>query len=450
MRFLTAQTSQTGIKEQPTTFLTEARRYTATRRNIQGIFPDFSFLRASVLLRASVRGLLKKLLLFVCFSALWSAEDPALAGRQRLRQVAEAILPTYIFIGGGSGVVLPGNLLLTNHHVAGEQAKWKVTTASGSIIQARMLGCDPVGDLTLLQLASSASLPHVVLAGPEDAVVGREILAIGNPFALGGHDHEPTLTRGVIGGVRLARGNYADCIQIDAPVNPGNSGGPLLTPDGKLLGIIGQIRTRSGLRANTGIGLAIACTQIAEFLPLMMAAQGGYVHHADLPKGLVLIQTDKGAKVEKCPAEVPLAIGDLILSVDGRKTPSVEAVQGAFQARAYRAELRLSVLVDRDGTTLPVLCPVSRLAIEGRPWHGLTVRSGPKCLIISQVDSDSEAAKAKLIAGMQILMVDGRPVVTGLDLVKAMVGKEVGDFLTLELRDTAGKEQETRILLRPR
>jgi S1-C subfamily serine protease len=392
--------------------------------------------------------------IFVCLllslSALWSAEDPALAGRQRLRQVAQTILPTYIFIGGGSGVVLPGNLLLTNHHVAGEQASWKVTSATGSVLHATMLGCDPVGDLTLLHLESSATLPSVILAESQDAVVGREILAIGNPFGLGGHDHEPTLTRGVIGGVRLARGNYADCIQIDAPVNPGNSGGPLLTPEGKLLGIIGQIRTRSGLRANTGIGLAIACTQIAEFLPLLAAAKGGYVHHADLPKGLVLVQTDQGAKVEKCPVGGTLAMGDLFVSVDGRQTPSVEAVQGAFQARAYRPDRHLDLRIVRAGVAITATCPVSRLPIEGRPWHGLTVRAGPKCLVITQIDSDSEAARAKLSAGTQIVAIEGRPCLSSLDLVKAMVGKEVGDSLSLKLRDTAGKEWDTQILLRPR
>ena len=120
----------------------------------------------------------------------------------------------------------------------------------------------------------------------DDLVLGKELWAIGNPFALGDKDDQPSVSRGVLSTGRVVRFNYPDCVQIDAPLNPGNSGGPCLSTEGKLLGINGMIRTRTGLRINSGIGIAIACTQLERLIPVLRQGRGGWIHRAQWPEGI--------------------------------------------------------------------------------------------------------------------------------------------------------------------
>ena len=125
-------------------------------------------------------------------------------------------------------------------------------------------------------------------------------------------------------------GSYSAAIVTDTPVNPGNSGGPLLTEDGKLAGINGQIRSRTGARANTGIGLAIPANQIARFLPQMESANGENVLHGFLP-GLKIDDKEadglfNGAEISEVVAgtnadEAGLQAGDRIVAADGAPHP---------------------------------------------------------------------------------------------------------------------------------
>src|ERR1043165_9722229 len=187
------------------------------------------------------------------------------------RAFAQRVLATYVFVGSGSGVLVSADgLVLTNHHVIDDLEDLTVRLANGASHASTLLGTDPVGDIALLRitdLKDGARLPFAPFA-PVDAMrVGAEVVAIGNPFGLGDLDDTPTFTAGVLSAARIVRGDYTDAIQGDAPVNPGNSGGPLFDRAGQLLGINGQIRTVSGFRVNSGIGLAIASTQLAASLP---------------------------------------------------------------------------------------------------------------------------------------------------------------------------------------
>ncbi|TVR43257.1 MAG: PDZ domain-containing protein [Planctomycetota bacterium] len=378
----------------------------------------------------------------------------------------EQMINTYVFVDNGSGVLIsPDGLIVSNHHVTGEDSPLTVRLGNGQEFTARLLGTDPVGDIALLKIEHDQDLPYVPLAGPEDYRIGIRVYAVGNPFALGDRDGIPSLSAGHLSTGRVVRGNYADCIQVDAAVNPGNSGGPLLNREGRLLGINGQIRTRSGMRVNSGIGLAIAATQLAEFIPVLAAAEGGYAHHCALPEDIELKNQQGQVLVSAAPEGHVLQVGDVLLRVEQRPVTSVDTAVGLFQAPVWWQGRTLAVDILRQGEALRVDSPVGRTPIPGRPWHGLAVQmtsvanipeglagmiEGDRIARIRSVDANSPAALAGIQNGTFILEVDGSPITRPLDLVRALAGKEVGDTLTLLLADDSGERSTQRLLLRPR
>jgi S1-C subfamily serine protease len=200
-----------------------------------------------------------------------------------LAAAIKRVVPAYVFVGGGSGVAIsPDGYVLTNHHVAGKARIWKVRQPGGKVWVADLVGTDPIGDVALLKMRGAFNVPHVQMGDSDAVKVGQTVIAIGNPFMLGMTDDAPTVTSGVVSATNRFQGSYSDAIQTDASINPGNSGGPLLTLDGKLIGINGRISTRFGTRSNTGIGYAISINQIKRFLPGLRAAKGGKVHHGTI------------------------------------------------------------------------------------------------------------------------------------------------------------------------
>lgn len=159
--------------------------------------------------------------------------------------------------GVGSGAVIrPDGYIVTNDHVVGNAQNVEVTLSDKSQFPARVVGTDPDSDLAILKIdPKGKKLTSLDFAATEVLAVGQKVLAIGNPFGLGG-----SLSVGVISSLgrdirtqtdRLIK----DIIQTDAAINPGNSGGPLLDSSGKLIGINAQIVSRSG--GSEGIGFAI-------------------------------------------------------------------------------------------------------------------------------------------------------------------------------------------------
>lgn len=373
-------------------------------------------------------------------AAILAAVEPA---------VVERALATYVFVGNGSGVVIdPSGLVLTNHHVIAGEDDLEVRWRDGVSVPARILGIDPVGDLALLAAARPDPAPAAVLATAMDLSPGAAVFAIGNPFGLGDLDDVPTVTVGVLGSGRVVRGDYADCVQVDAPVNPGNSGGPLFSADGRLLGINGQIRSRTGFRINSGIGLAIACTQLAEFIPLLREAGGGYVHHARAPDGLELADGGSGPTVMAAGAS-GLAVGDLVVAVAGRPAASAAQARGCFAGLAWRDGLRVPVEVLRAGASVVVEVPAARQAIPGRPYYGWTIAERTDRVQIATVESGSPAELAGLRAGDQLIAIGGKALTRRLDLLRALVRTEPGDRLLLLRRAADGGEQEVTLIVRP-
>ncbi|MGE3832784.1 MAG: trypsin-like peptidase domain-containing protein, partial [Parvibaculaceae bacterium] len=152
----------------------------------------------------------------------------------------------------GSGFVIsPDGFAVTNNHVVGNADKVTVRFANGDEYGAKIIGTDPKTDLALIKIETDKTLPYVKFASKEPRV-GDWVMAVGNPFGLGG-----TVTTGIISarGRDIGSGPYDDFLQIDASINRGNSGGPAFNLDGDVVGINTAIYSPSG--GSVGIGFAI-------------------------------------------------------------------------------------------------------------------------------------------------------------------------------------------------
>ena len=135
----------------------------------------------------------------------------------------------------GSGFIIDADgLVVTNHHVIRGADEIEVTLDSGEVLPAIVRGVDRRTDLALLEVETEAPLPYVSFGDSDHARVGDWVIAIGNPFGLGG-----TTTSGIVSarGRDINNGPYVDYIQIDASINRGNSGGPLFNDMGQVIGI---------------------------------------------------------------------------------------------------------------------------------------------------------------------------------------------------------------------
>ncbi len=374
--------------------------------------------------------------------------------------LVERLVRAYAFVGGGSGVFLSRDgLVLTNHHVfinMGDDLE--VRLAGGRTFAAELLGTDPVGDLSLLRVRPADSWSPgdppwnwADLAPAESLVPTTPVIAIGNPFGLGNLDDVPTVSQGVLSTGRIVRGDYTDAVQGDAPVNPGNSGGPLFDRRGRLVGINGQIRSRTGFRINSGIGLAITAPQIAAFLPRLREAQGGAVRHTALPKGVELATTDEGeVKVAKVEGS-QLRPDDILLSINQRRVTSLATATGLFASLPWEPGATIPVLVRRDGSDLALAVAAGRTPLPGRAYHGWSVDErllgGNQALVLDHVDDDSPAARAGLAAGDRLLTINGTAVAAKVDLLRALLAVEPGDTVAVEAvgRDGTRKNVKVRI-----
>jgi len=165
-------------------------------------------------------------------------------------------------------------------------------------------------------------------------------------------DHEPSASLGVVSAIHRYSDIYSDAIQVDVAVNRGNSGGPLLTLDGKAVGINGKIETRFAFGINTGVGYAIPSNQIKNFLDALKGAGGGLVRHGVLPglgvaeraadkRGLEVIEVQKGTGAEKAGFQK----GDLILSIEGYPIVTRNRIRGVLNT--FPAEREITVKVAR-------------------------------------------------------------------------------------------------------
>ena len=296
----------------------------------------------------------------------------------------------------GSGVIYDASgHIITNHHVVGTASQIQVTLADGRIYEAKLTGTDPATDLAVVQIEGAPDDLTVAQIGDSDQVVtGQDVMAIGNPLGL-----SSTVTTGIVsainrpvvteqkeqsdqsqnqggspggsstpglGGVlqpsQSSTKTCTNAIQIDAAVNPGNSGGPLFDETGKLIGITSSIATlgssSSGSSASGSIGIGFA---IPGNLAVKVADQligTGTATHAFL--GVALDngsekangETRAGAKVTTVEPDSPAAkagieVGDVITAIDGKTTNQPAALTGFV--RQYSAGDTVKLTVIRNG-----------------------------------------------------------------------------------------------------
>lgn len=345
-------------------------------------------------------------------AAAFAADDSA-----DLAAICVKVRPAFVFIAGGSGVVIrPDGLMLTNDHVIENRRRFDVRLGDGRSFKAKVVGRDAVGDLAALQLELPAgeTVPHLPLGDSEALRVGDEAVAVGNPFALGVLDQAPTFTVGIISAVHHTQGSYTECIVTDAELNPGNSGGPLINMAGEVVGINGQISTRYGLRSNTGLGFAISSRQVAMWLPLLEQAAGGEVKHARLAgvefesrdRETAASVTVKDVAEGSLAAEAGFLTGDAIVAIDdapvanGHRFAGLlgiypEGSRAAFRVRRGGEEVTLEAVL-----TAPQRC---RTGIDLERPRGVDLLP-----VVEAVEEGSSAEVAGLKPGDVIVAFRGR------------------------------------------
>ncbi len=226
----------------------------------------------------------------------------------------------------GSGFIIdPSGIIVTNNHVINGAEEITVTLQDNTVLKAKLIGHDDRTDLALLQVHSDRKLPAVSFGDSDKSRVGDWVLAIGNPFGLSG-----TVTAGIVSsrGRDIQQGPYDDFIQTDAPINKGNSGGPLFNMDGEVVGINTAIYSPSG--GSIGIGFSIPADEarlVIDQLRQFGRAKRGWIGvriqdvTPDIADSLGL-KPPHGALIAgvepKGPAQkAGLRTGDVILQLDG-------------------------------------------------------------------------------------------------------------------------------------
>lgn len=249
--------------------------------------------------------------------------------------------------GEGSGSVIDREgHVLTNFHVVDGANKIDVTLFDGNSYSARLVGGDPETDVAVLKIEAPAEVLFPLTFGSSsNLLVGQRVYAIGNPFGL-----ERTLSTGIISSLdrslpsRRGRRNIKSVIQIDAAINPGSSGGPLLDSHARMIGMNTAIASKTG--ESVGVGFAVPVNTIARIVPQLI--QNGGVRRSD--SGIAkVVQTDRGlligSMVPNGPAHRAGLQGPRIEKREQRNGPFVSTYQTVNWAAA-------DMIVAVDGTTI--------------------------------------------------------------------------------------------------
>jgi putative serine protease PepD len=255
----------------------------------------------------------------------------------------------------GSGFVYDANGdIVTNEHVVSGAKSITVRFQNGDTAKAKLLGSDSSTDIAVIKVDVAASKLHPLTLGSSAAVQpGQEVIAIGSPFGLAG-----TMTSGIVSAVDRtieAPNHYSisGSIQTDAPINHGNSGGPLLNASGEVVGVNAQIDSDSG--GNDGVGFAIPIDSVKSVVSTIVS--GGKPRHSYLGVKVGDATSGPGATVGTVIAGSPAAkagvkAGDVITAVDGRPVADADALTASIGSRSPGTKLTLSL--SRDGTTRTV------------------------------------------------------------------------------------------------
>jgi len=227
----------------------------------------------------------------------------------------------------GSGFIInPDGLIVTNNHVIRDARRITVTLDDGQTLPATVVGADPRTDIALLKIDAHHSLPYVELGNSNDVQPGEWVIAIGNPFGL-----TETVTAGIVSalGRQIGDGPYDQFIQVDAPINEGNSGGPLLTQDGKVIGMNTAILSPTG--GSIGIGFAIPSN-------LIKTISGDLERSGHVTRGYIGVEAQEISPAMSKALDLPSAGGALIAAVEPNTPASHSGLQPGDVIRSVNGE----------------------------------------------------------------------------------------------------------------
>ncbi len=372
-------------------------------------------------------------------------------------------------MGQGSGFFISADgYAVTNNHVVEKAESVEVTTDDGKTYTAKVIGTDPKTDIALIKVDGRTDFPFVTLADKQPRV-GDWVLAVGNPFGLGG-----TVTAGIVSarGRDIGAGPYDDFIQIDAPVNKGNSGGPTFDVDGNVIGVNTAIYSPSG--GSVGIAFAIPADTVRNVV--MQLREKGSVTRgwigvqiqpvsADIADSLGLKKAE-GALVAEPQTDGPAAkagiqSGDVIISVNDQPVKDARDLAKKIGALPPNTTVRLGII--SKGAEKTVTLTLGELPREQRqanrtepkeegtgttqlPRLGLSLApankvdgAGSEGVVITQVDPDGPAAAQGFRTGDVILDVGGKRVGSPDEVRKAIADARTGGKRTVLLRVKSGE-----------
>ncbi len=284
----------------------------------------------------------------------------------------------------GSGFVIDkAGRIVTNYHVVQGADQIRVSFSNRDTVEAELVGTDPSTDLAVLQVDESASaLTPLPLGDSARVEVGDQVVAIGNPFGL-----DRTATAGIVSALqRLIRApnqfTIDHVIQTDAPINHGNSGGPLLNARGQVIGVNTQIETGGVDTGNVGIGFAVPSNTVKDVVAQILGTGrvdhaylgiGGQAVNADVAEtyklaadaGVLVESVTSGSGAEKAglkggETEVVVAGqtyvlgGDIIVAVDGAQIGSIEELRDAIAAHKPGDKISLEIYRGAKKTSVSV------------------------------------------------------------------------------------------------
>lgn len=345
-----------------------------------------------------------------------------------------AIVPKPTF-GAGSGFFVSGDgYVVTNDHVIDGAKTVTVTTSDGKTLDAKVVGKDPKTDIALLKVKEAGDYPFLSFA-KDPPKVGDWVVAIGNPFGLGG-----TATAGIVSAEErdIGAGPYERFLQIDAPINKGNSGGPTFNLKGEVVGVNTQIMSPNG--GSVGVAFDVPADTVASVVDQL--ERDGHVSRGflgvtiqtvsqDIADGLGL-KAPEGALVDKIDpgtpaAEAGLKSGDVIARLDGQDVKDAGDLTRRIGALKPGAHVTLTYL--RNGSertadltlaaqpnqTLAMAKPSPRgggaaaLGLQLAPANEVS-GAGDQGVAIVAVDPNGDAAQKGLTDGDVILQVAGKNV----------------------------------------
>ena len=375
--------------------------------------------------------------------------------------------------GQGSGFFITADgYAVTNNHVVDKADTVEITTDEGKTYTAKVIGTDPRTDLALIKVEGRSDFPYAKLSDKAPRI-GDWVLAVGNPFGLGG-----TVTAGIVSarGRDIGAGPYDDFIQIDAPVNKGNSGGPTFDVDGNVLGVNTAIFSPSG--GSVGIAFAIPAGTVKSVVAQLKdtgKVSRGWIGvqiqpvTAELADNLGL-KGPEGAMVsdpqENGPAaKAGILAGDVITAVNGAPVKDAKDLARQIGAMAPGATAKLTVWRKGEQKTFSIALgelPNQREAKAGTPNSsgadvprlGLTVApagqvagSGSEGVVVTQVDPNGLASDQGFKTGDVILEVGGKKVANPVDVRTALSEAQKDGKRTILMRVKSG--EETRFVAVP-